>query len=112
PGAIEAELMRYLPFLATTKIMITMLDGGLGREQAHALLREHSLASSDGLDLLDRLAGDARVPLDRSQLEAAIADRDALVGNAPAQVADVVERVAVIAARHPHAAHFDPGEIL
>jgi adenylosuccinate lyase len=110
--AIEAEVQRQLPFLATTKVLLALVDAGMGREAAHALIGEHAMASADGDDFVARLAADSAVPLDRDALANALADRAALVGTAPMQIADVIERVAAVVERHPFAANFDPGEIL
>jgi adenylosuccinate lyase len=109
---IERELIDQLPYLATTKVLLAIVAAGVGREDAHALVKQHSMASSDGEDLLARLAADPAVPLDRAALDAALAGRAALIGNAPAQIAGVAAQVAAIADRHPAAAVFDPGEIL
>ena len=37
PAVIERELERYLPFLATTKVLIAAVRAGMGREAAHAV---------------------------------------------------------------------------
>jgi len=113
PDAVEAEVRRQLPFLATTKVLLTLVQAGVGREQAHELIRTHSMASAgDGDELLRRLAGDPAVPLDRAALDDALTDRAALIGNAPSQVDDVVARIGSVVARHPIAAAYNPGEIL
>jgi adenylosuccinate lyase len=112
PEAIEAEVQRQLPFLATTKVLLALVDAGLGREAAHALIGEHAMASADGDDFVARLAADPSVPLDRDALSNALADRAALIGTAPMQIDDVVARVTAVVERHPAAASFDPGEIL
>ena len=45
-NAIEAELQRNLPFLATTKILMAAIKKGVGREVAHEAIKTHSLAAS------------------------------------------------------------------
>ena len=35
PAVIDAELQRYLPFLATTKVLVAAMRHGVGRETAH-----------------------------------------------------------------------------
>ena len=62
--------------------------------------------------MLDRLAADDRLPLDRSALDAALADRAAFVGAAGDQVDAVVARVEALVGRHPEAAGYTPGSIL
>ena len=75
PAVIQRELDRYLPFLATTRILIAAVRAGVGRETAHEVIKEHAVAVAlamreKGLepDLLDRLAADPRLPLDRPAL--------------------------------------------
>ncbi|MBB5137049.1 adenylosuccinate lyase [Thermocatellispora tengchongensis] len=119
PAVIAAELDRYLPFLATTKMLMAAVRAGVGRESAHELIKQHAVASAlrmraDGgaNPLLERLAADERFPLGRAELDALLADRVTFTGAAAAQVGDVVARVREIAARHPEAAAYRPGAIL
>jgi adenylosuccinate lyase len=119
PAVIEAELRRYLPFLATTKVLMAAVRAGVGREAAHEAIKEHAVAVAldmrRGLprnDLFDRLAGDPRLGLDRAQLDALVAEPIEFTGAARAQVASVVDRVEVIAAQYPDAAAYTPGAIL
>ncbi|GIH26719.1 adenylosuccinate lyase [Acrocarpospora phusangensis] len=119
PAVVEAELERYLPFLATTKMLMAAVRAGVGRESAHELIKEHAVAAAlamreggSGNDVLDRLAGDPRFPLDRAALEALLADRLSFTGAAAGQVAAVVARVERVAEAHPAAAAYVPGAIL
>lgn len=119
PAVIEAELARYLPFLATTKMLMAAVRAGVGRETAHEIIKEHAVAAAlamrtegTGNDLLDRLAADPRFPLGRSELDALLADRISFTGAASAQVAEVVGRIERITARYPEAAAYVPGAIL
>ncbi len=100
PAVIQRELDRYLPFLATTRILIAAVRAGVGRETAHEVIKEHAVAVAlamreKGLepDLLDRLAADPRLPLDRAALDAALADKQAFTGAAGDQVDGVVAAV-------------------
>ena len=120
PAVIGRELDRYLPFLATTKVLMASVQAGVGRETAHEAIKEHAVAVALAMreqgvernDLLDRLAADARIPLDRAGLDALLADRLPFTGVAGAQVASVVKRVAEVAARFGDAAAYVPGAIL
>ena len=119
PAAVAAEVDRELPFLATTKVLVAAVRAGSGREEAHRAIGEHALASVrarqegiEGDDLLDRLAGDPRIPLDRSQLGALVADPLTFVGAAGRQTAAFLARVAEVVARHPQAADHRPGPLL
>jgi adenylosuccinate lyase len=120
PAVIDAELQRYLPFLATTKVLIAAVRHGVGRETAHEAIKEHSIAVALQMretgrtdnDLLDRLAADPRLGVTRAELEAAIAEPTELTGVAGRQVAALAEQIATIAAAHPEAAAYRPGPVL
>ncbi len=120
PAVVERELVRHLPFLATTRLLTAAVAAGMGREAAHEIIREHALAAAGDrrvgtagdVDLLDRLAADERLPLDRAALDDVLADRSLLVGRAARQVGDVVDRIERIVASHPQAAAYRPGAIL
>jgi adenylosuccinate lyase len=119
PAVIERELERYLPFLATTKVLIAAVRAGMGRETAHAVIREHAFAvalamreKGAGNDLLDRLADDSRLPLDRAELDALLTDRLRFTGAAAEQIVTVVAAVATLVSRYPDAAAYRPGPIL
>jgi adenylosuccinate lyase len=119
PEVVERELDRYLPFLATTKVLMAAVRRGVGREQAHEAIKTHAvdvaLALREGAaanDLADRLAADERLGLDRAALDAILADRVGFVGTAPHQVASFVGQVEAIVAEHPDAARYRPEPIL
>jgi adenylosuccinate lyase len=120
PAVIARELERYLPFLATTKVLMACVKAGAGREEAHEAIKEHAVGVALGMrqegrvdnDLLARLADDARVPLDADALAALVGDPLGFVGNAPAQVAAFQTQVGVWVAAHPADASWRPGGIL
>ncbi|HEX5541559.1 MAG TPA: adenylosuccinate lyase [Micromonospora sp.] len=120
PAVIARELDRYLPFLATAKILVAAVRRGVGRELAHEVIKEHAVAVAlamrekgvAGNDLFDRLATDGRLGLTRSEIDELVADPRAFVGASPAQVRAVVGRVAVVVEAHPQAATYRPAPIL
>jgi adenylosuccinate lyase len=119
PAVIEAELQRYLPFLATTKVLMAAVRSGVGRETAHEVIKEHAVAvalamreSGGRNDLLDRLAADERLGVSRAELDTALADPMELTGTAGLQVATLAARIDAIAAAHPEAAAYSPGLVL
>ncbi len=120
PAVIERELARYLPFLATTKVLMASVKAGAGREAAHEAIKEHAVAvalrmreqAADTNDLFDRLAGDERVPLDRPALDRLLAEPLGFVGAAPRQVDRFVASVEALVAASPEAAAYRPGDIL
>jgi adenylosuccinate lyase len=119
PAVIERELTRYLPFLATTKVLLAAVRAGVGRERAHEVIQEHAMAVAQALregaaenDLAERLAADDRLRLDRAAVDAVLADRAGFVGTALHQVDAFCQRVEAIVADHPEAARYRPEPIL
>ncbi|MBP3948875.1 adenylosuccinate lyase [Corynebacterium sp. Marseille-P3884] len=119
PAMINRELDRYLPFLATTRILMASVRAGVGRETAHEVIKEHAVAMALDMrengaeqNLVQRLAGDDRLPLDQEQLQAALEDRHAFIGAAESQVDNVLARIQTWANKYPEAAGYTPGEIL
>ena len=116
---IDRELERYLPFLATTRILMAAVRAGVGRETAHEVIKENAVAVALNMrenggeqDLIDRLAADDRLPLTKQQLDDALADRHAFIGAAESQTHRVIDRVRALVAQYPQAADYVPGEIL
>jgi adenylosuccinate lyase len=121
PAVIERELIRYLPFLATTKILMAAVRNGVGRETAHEVIKEHAVAvalemrgsnGGDGNAVLDRLAADARLGMNRQDLEALISQPLEFTGAARDQVAVVADKVSKLIASSPEAANYRPEPIL
>jgi adenylosuccinate lyase len=120
PAVIARELDRYLPFLATTKVLLAAVREGVGREQAHAAIKEHAVAVALAMreegagrnDLVDRLGADERIPLDAARIGALLGEPLEFVGAATRQVAAFVEQVEPIVKAHPGAAAYVPDPIL
>lgn len=119
PAVIQRELDRYLPFLTSTKVLMTAVRNGVGREVAHEAIKEHAVGVALEMrqgradnDLFDRLAADTRLGLTREQIAALVADPIEFTGAAVAQVQAVVRRIEEVAAGDPEAAAYQPGAIL
>jgi adenylosuccinate lyase len=120
PAVIARELDRYLPFLATTAILVEATRRGVGREAAHEAIKEHAVAAALSMreraternDLFDRLAADPRLGLTRAEIDAVVGGGSTFVGAAPAQVQAVADRIAAIVALHPDAGAYVPSPIL
>ena len=117
---IDRELERYLPFLATTRILMAAIKAGAGREQAHEAIREHAIAAaleiregdSGHNDLLERIVNDPALPLDADAVTEAISDHKAFIGLADSQVADFAAAAAAINSQHPDGGSYRPSPIL
>ena len=119
PAVIQRELDRYLPFLATTKVLMAAVRTGVGREVAHEAIKRAAVGVALDMrrgqtvnDLFDRLAADPALGLGRDEVAALVSDPVEFTGAARAQVAEVARRVETLVARHPDAAAYSPGEIL
>jgi adenylosuccinate lyase len=117
PKVIDAEIQRYLPFLATTKILMASVKAGVGRELAHEVIKEHAvkaaLAMREGNpnSLLDDLAQDKRLPFDRSELDKLISKPIEFTGEAREQISRVVTRINAVVSSNSAAAQYAPDSI-
>jgi adenylosuccinate lyase len=120
PAVIARELDRYLPFLATTKILVAAVRRGAGRESAYEVIKEHAVGVALAMrekgtvenDLFERLATDGRLGLSRAEIDALVADRSSFVGAASAQVRAVADKITAVVAEHPEAGAYAPAPIL
>ena len=85
PAVIQRELDRYLPFLATTKVLMAAVRAGVGREVAHEAIKEAAVGVALDMragqvenDVFDRLAADPRLGLDRAAIDALVSAPDRL----------------------------------
>ena len=117
PKVIDAEISKYLPFLATTKILVAAVKAGVGREFAHEVIKEHAVAAALGIreglsnTMIEAIALDQRIPLDTSQLESLISSPLEFTGEARAQTARIINRIAAITATDSEAAQYRPASI-
>ena len=117
PNVIAAELTRYLPFLATTKILMASVKAGVGREIAHEVIKEHAVKAALSIregqpnTMIDALAADDRIPLSKEELLGLLASPLEFTGDAHAQTERVVNRIGAITSAHAAAAQYRPGSI-
>ena len=119
PAVVQRELDRYLPFLATTKVLMAAVRNGVGREVAHEAIKEAAVGVALDMrrgqaenDVFERLAADPRLGLSAEQLASLVAEPITFTGAAVDQVQAVVRRVAEVTGQHPEAAAYSPGAIL
>lgn len=117
---IRTELNRYLPFLMTTTIMMAAVKRGVGREEAHEVIKEHAVAVSDDLrngriscnDLLERLGADGRLKLTEAEIREIYDANAGDTGMAAEQVDAFSAMVQELAERYPAGVGYTPGAIL
>ena len=119
-AVIEAERRKYMPFLLTTTVMMKAVKKGMGREDAHEVIKEHAVAAANDMragkisenDLLARLAADPRMPLDAAELGEILKEGSSATGLAEAQTEDFCDRADAWAERFPEAKGYAPEPIL
>lgn len=119
-GTIDRENQRYLPFLLSTSFLMAAVKAGAGRETAHEAIKEHALATvrdlRDGAvtenDLIDRLAADDRIPIDKAALQEVFDQGQSNTGAAKDQVDRFASAVSTLSEKYPEAAQYQPGDIL
>ena len=120
PDVIKAESHRYLPFLLSTTFMMEAVKAGAGREDAHAAIKEHALATVKDLrsgkikenDLPARLAKDKRIGLKSQEIGRLIKTGEKRVGAADSQVNQFVKRARTWGDRYPSSKEYRPPVIL
>ena len=123
PAVISKEVDRYLPFLATTEVLDMAVQHGIGREQAHSLIKKHAIAEAlkmreEGSDvnmLMDRLSEEPafkEAGITSSTLFDLLKDKEHFLGNAEAQIDAVAKKAEPVLARYSKEAAYEPGDIL
>jgi adenylosuccinate lyase len=119
PAVIQRELDRYLPFLTTTKVLMSAVRNGVGRETAHEVIKEAAVGTALAMrqgqvenDVFAKLAASEELGLTREQIDALVANPIEFTGAAVDQVRTVVAKVEALVAQHPEAAAYHPGSIL
>ncbi len=115
PKQIERYLRAELPFMATEKILMACVEKGKSRQEIHGVIRDHSVAAGLAVkeegkenDLLERLAGDERIPLGGGELYALLGRFQEFTGRAAEQTTEfLTEVVDPVLARY----HDDIGKV-
>jgi len=87
---IKAELDEQLPLLATSKILMECVKAGMGREEAHQLIKKHSTTSSS---FFEALASEKEFPLFLDQLKDLIKEPSDFAGMAVEQSRSIAQRI-------------------
>lgn len=100
PKQIEKHLRAELPFMATEKILMACVAKGKSRQEMHEVIRDHSVRAGLAVkqegadnDLLERLAGDDRIPFSLEELNGMLGDYSAFTGRAAEQTREYLAEV-------------------
>jgi adenylosuccinate lyase len=119
-NTIQAEVDRYLPFMASTELLARAMSRGLGREQAHTIIRKYAIAEALQLrveatsrnTLVEKLGADPEFPLSTAEIKAILADREQFIGNARRQIESVTKKIEPLLQKYNQARFYDPQPIL
>jgi adenylosuccinate lyase len=99
PARIRQRIDEELPFMATESLIVRAVQAGMSRQDAHEVIRVHSIAAARAMkdegrpnDMLDRLAADPAWPLRGDDLRASL-DPARFIGRAAHQVDDFLAEV-------------------
>ncbi|MBD3172497.1 adenylosuccinate lyase [Candidatus Bathyarchaeota archaeon] len=123
PEVISKEVERYLPFLATTEILSLAFKHGIGREQAHSIIKKHAVAEAlrmkeEGAEtnkLMEKLSQEPlfrEAGLTESILKELLKDKRHFLGNAESQIDAVFEKANPLLKEYLKEASYEPGDIL
>lgn len=99
PARIRQRINEELPFMATESLIVRAVQAGGDRQQAHEVIRRHSIAAARAMkdegkpnDMLERLAADPEFPVQAEDLSSAT-DASRYIGRAAHQVDDFLAEV-------------------
>ena len=123
PKVIEAEIGRYLPFMATTEILAMAVKKGAGREEVHKAIKKYTTREAlrmrkDGSKesrVAELLASDpvfVKAGISEQDMIGILQDRTHFVGNARNQINQVVTEAEKFISKYKQEAKYEPREIL
>ncbi len=123
PRVIEAEIDRYLPFMATTEILAMAVKNGVGREEVHKAIKKYTTSEAlrmrkDGSKenrVAELLASDpvfVEAEISEQDMKGILQDRTHFIGNARNQIDQVITEAERFISRYEREAKYEPREIL
>lgn len=122
PVVIDAELNKYLPFLATTEMLMMAIESGIGRETAHKLIKKYSVGEALKMrqqgkapELSQCLAQDPvchERGITKERIDKIFEDKQHFIGNAGRQISSVSEQAGLLINKYKQEASYEPRSIL
>ncbi len=114
---IQNEVDEYLPFLATTKMLSEAVKNGIGREDAHLLIKKYSLEAHGNLrkhgsnNLIELVSADSRFGFTPEFLKA-MQDTSLLTESAVRQTRVMINKALEISATFPDSITYVPTDTI
>jgi adenylosuccinate lyase len=122
PIIISNEVDRYLPFMASTEILGIATEAGMGREEAHAIIKKYAVEEALKMrkegkppELAKRLAEDPAFKeknITKERIEGILKDKEHFIGNARNQIIAVNEKAKIVIEKYKSESKYEPEEIL
>lgn len=118
---ISKELDKYLPFLATTQILMLAIKKGMGREKAHSIIKKHAISEvlnlRNGINpkLIEKLSNDEefnKIGITKDDLENILGNKNAFTGRAKSQIQEVLDKTNEIIQKYKKYSEYEPRDIL
>lgn len=113
PTMVKAELDTYLPFLSTTALLSAATKKGIGRENAHRVIKEAAVKAVAGMRrgepnlLLSHLSDHPEFPLDETKPLTEKVDYGASVE----QTREMISQINQLLIKYPAAGRYEPREL-
>ena len=110
---IEKEVQNYLPFLVTTKLLSKAVQNGMGREDAHALIKKLSISANESLkqhgrnNLFELVSSESALGVTAEFINS-IQQTANLTQNAIHQARQVIKKAQGISEKHPDSLLYTP----
>ena len=121
PVPLQRELDKFMPFLATTTLLMQSVQRGAGREHVHEAIREHAInaalkmrqgENTSSQDLINNLGLDERIPLTISEIKDILSRSHDFVGVAINQVDRFSKKVEELVRQYPQAKDVEKNRLL
>ena len=118
---IEKEVDKYLPFLATTQILMLAVERGIGREDAHHIIKKYAIAEALNMregkepEIAKKLSADPKfisVKITEKEIKKILENKEVFIGNAKKQIEEVSKKTGVLLKKYSKEAKYEPREIL
>jgi adenylosuccinate lyase len=96
---LSIEVENELPFVSTTRLLVEATKRGLGREDAHKIIQNHSLAAYKMLQsgkfhsFVQELGDDPTFPLNVDEVKLILQDVKSSIGNTRSQLQNLSEKL-------------------
>ncbi len=120
---INKEINRYLPFLATTEILMIAIKSGLGRETSHKIIKKYAIGEALRMrqknykenKLSELLTNDpkfVRAGITKKRIDNIISNKYHFIGNAKKQIASITKKAKKLLDKYSEQIKYKPKDIL